>query len=101
MNIKTSIRIAFIVAVCAVIAVSHQSQASGYQTLNTGWLLETAKNVILTSEPWKSSGCKVEISSVPSDITVYRDGRIEVVGILERTPNGLRDIGAVSVEVYV
>lgn len=75
--------------------------AAGQQTLNSGWLLETAKNTVLTSEPWKSAGCDVEISSVPADITVYKSGKIEVSGILKRTPNGIKDIGSVSIEVYV
>jgi len=77
------------------------AQSSGERTLNAGWLLETARTTILTSDPWLSSDCLVDISGSPNDFIVYRDGEIRVTGVLERTPNSLRDTGAVAVEVFV
>ncbi len=101
MIFRSPIRFSFVlIAVCMLAGTAH-ADTGDYQTLNSGWLLETARNVILTSEPWLTAGCDVVISSTPADITVYREGRLEVAGTLERTPNGLRDIAAVSVEVYV
>jgi flagella basal body P-ring formation protein FlgA len=82
-------------------AIAAPANASGSQILNAGWLLEVGRNTILTSEPWQSAGVTVDIANTPTDITVYSSGRIDVQGKLERTPNGLRDIGAVTVEVYV
>ena len=75
--------------------------ADSTRTVNTGWLLESAKNLILTSDPWQDLGCTVSIDSTPSDINIYRSGEIEVTAVLDRSPNSFRDIGAVSVEVYV
>jgi len=93
----------FIIALLVLSAFTGlgRAHATVSQTLNSGWLLETAKNTIATSNPWDSAGCVVEITSTPADITIYRDGHIEVFGVLERTPNSLRDIGAVTIEVYV
>jgi flagella basal body P-ring formation protein FlgA len=93
----------FIIAILVLSALTGlgRAQATTSQTLNSGWLLETAKNTITTNDPWDSAGCVVEITSTPADITIYRDGQIEVFGVLERTPNSLRDIGAVNIEVYV
>ncbi len=91
---------AALVTICALTGLSRVN-ASGSRTLNSGWLLEAARNLVLTSDPWASAGCTVEIDQTPSDITVYSDGLIEVQAVLERTPNGIKDIGAVSVEVRV
>jgi len=89
-----------LLTICVLAGLSpvHAAQS---QILNAGWLLEAARNVVLTSDPWAAEGCTVEISGSPSDITVYREGQIEVEARLERVPNGLRDIGAVTVEVFV
>jgi len=89
-----------LVTICALAGLS-RANASGSQTVNSGWLLEAARNFLLTSDPWASAGCTVEIDQTPSDITVYSDGLIEVQAVLDRTPNGIKDIGAVSVEVRV
>ncbi len=102
-QIRTSLFLRFsavMVAACLTIAAT-EARADEYQTLNAGWLLETARNTVLTNEPWVSAGCDAQINGGPSDMAVYRDGRLEVVGVLERTPNSLRDVGAVSVEVLV
>jgi flagella basal body P-ring formation protein FlgA len=84
----------------ALVAIS-PARATDSQTLNAGWLLETARSTILTSEPWKSAGVTVETTNTPADITVYRSGQIQVAGKLAHTPNSLRDLGAVTVEVSV
>ncbi|HEX9746141.1 MAG TPA: flagellar basal body P-ring formation chaperone FlgA [bacterium] len=89
------------VLVLLLFSGSTRTYATDYQTINSGWLLATAQNIYLTSEPWKSAGCNVEITSTPADATVYRTGQVDVVGKLERTPNGLRDIGAVTVEIFI
>jgi len=80
---------------------SDPAHATTSQNLNAGWLIESARNLILTSDPWADLGCVVETTGTPSDFTVYKSGRIDVVAVLERYPNSFRDIGAVSVEVYV
>ncbi len=101
MSANTLSRVGAVLIATFLVAGLSPAHATDSQTLNSGWLLEAARNTILTSDPWSSAGCTVEIESVPADITVYRDGRIEVEAVLERVPNGLRDIGAVVVEVYV
>ena len=63
--------------------------------------MESARNLVLTSAPWSETGCTVEISSTPPDMTIYHDGQIEVEAVLDRYPSSLRDISAVTVEVYV
>jgi flagella basal body P-ring formation protein FlgA len=78
-----------------------QANATDTQTLNIGWLLESARNMILTSDPWAGQGCEVDINGTPSDIIVYESGHISVSAVLERNPNSLRDVGAVTVEVYI
>lgn len=98
---NSTFRFFFAILLLTFFAGLGQAHATVSQTLNSGWLLETAKNTIATNDPWDSAGCVVEITSTPADITIYRDGRIDVSGILERTPNSLRDIGAVSIEVFV
>ncbi len=100
---KPHIRFAIaVIAFCLLSGVSgfSRAQATETQTLNIGWLLESARNVILTSDPWAVEGCSVEVNGTPSDITIYHSGRIDVEAYLERVPNSLRDIGAVGVDVY-
>lgn len=100
MNVQTISRFSIAVLTTCFLAAP-QAYANESQTLNVGWLLETAKTVILTNSPWSDVGCSVEIDHIPDDISLYRSGQIEVEGILERIPNNLRDIGAVNVEVYI
>ncbi|MFH1675887.1 MAG: flagellar basal body P-ring formation chaperone FlgA [bacterium] len=100
MNTRTKLRFFTIISASIIFAFFAPSRSSASQILNSGWLLETAKNVILTTDPWMSAGCSVEIANTANDISVWRDGKIEVKGILERVPNGLKDVGAVSVEIY-
>jgi flagellar basal body P-ring formation protein FlgA len=77
------------------------ASASDSQIINSGWLLEVARNTIISNEPWESSGVDVQIESTPADFTVYRSGKIDVKGVLERTPGSIRDIKAVSVNVTI
>ena len=100
MNTNNFIKSLIIFLALSFVAIP-PARSTDSQTLNAGWLLETARSTILTTSPWSDSGCNVEIESTPSDFILYRTGRIEVVGTLERTPNNLRDIGAVDVEVYI
>lgn len=100
MNTHTTLKSIFVFLILTIIAVP-QAGATESQTLNAGWLLETAKSTILTSSPWSDADCNVEIVAVPPDFVLYRNGRLEVIGTLERIPNNLRDIGAVNVEVYI
>lgn len=74
--------------------------ATEYQTVNSGWLLESARNLILTSEPWAGTDCTVDLNGSPVDIIVYRSGRIDVRAVLERSPYSVRDIGAVNVDIH-
>jgi flagellar basal body P-ring formation protein FlgA len=100
MNTYIKIKVAFIFLMLCFLAAP-PARATDSQTLNSGWLLETAKSTILTNSPWSDTGCNVEIESYPPDFTLYRSGHIEVVGTLSHTPNNLRDLGAVDVEVYI
>ncbi|MCX6645459.1 MAG: flagellar basal body P-ring formation chaperone FlgA [bacterium] len=100
MNTYSTIRAAFIFLMLCFLAAP-PARATESQTLNAGWLLETAKSTILTNSPWSDAGCNVEIESSPPDFILYRSGQIEVVGTLNHTPNNLRDLGAVDVEVYI
>jgi flagella basal body P-ring formation protein FlgA len=85
----------------AAFMVPSPATASDSQLINSGWLLEVARNTIISNEPWKSAEVDVQIASTPSDFTVYRSGKIEVKGVLERTPSSIRDLKAVSVSVYI
>jgi flagella basal body P-ring formation protein FlgA len=100
-NIATILRLTLLVPVLALLVGGSPAGATATQTLNSGWLLDVARNTILTSVPWSTAGVTVEIASVPADIQVYSDGRLDVRGILERTPLSIKDIAAVGVEVLV
>jgi flagella basal body P-ring formation protein FlgA len=100
MRAKSLIKLIAMLAVMLIIGGPSRALATESQTLNIGWLMESARSMILTTSPWAGSGCTVDINGSPPDIVVYRSGHLDVRAVLERTPNGLRDIGAVSVEVY-
>ena len=100
MNTYTTFKTILILLILSITAAP-QVSATESQTLNAGWLLETAKSTILTNSPWSDAGCNVEIVALPPDFVLYRNGTLELIGTLERIPNNLRDIGAVNVEVYV
>ncbi len=104
MNTKSIIKFTVtLIAFCIIAGLTGVStaRATDSQHLSSGWLIESARNLILTCDPWAESGCTVETSGTPGDIIIYKSGRVEVEAILERVPNSLRDIGAVTVEVLV
>ena len=100
-TIRAILRLIILAPALALLGVSSPAGATATQTLNSGWLLEVARNTILTSAPWSNAEVTVEIATIPADVQVYTEGRIEVRGVLERTPLSIKDVGAVGIEVLV